>query len=120
MKQSYWILGFAIVCNALANVLIKVGMNRAGGLKLTSMQDIVHKFMLNWVIWLGILFFGLTLIAYANVLSNLNLSVAYPIMTSLGFVIVTLVSVLFLHEKLVLVQVFGIFVIAFGVWLVAR
>lgn len=120
MKSSYYILAFAIVSNALANILIKTGINRAGGLRLTQLSDIVHNFLLNWVIWLGIVFFGLTLLAYANVLSNLNLSVAYPIMTSLGLVIVTLVSVLFLHERLLMMQIAGILFIILGVWMVAR
>ena len=49
-----------------------------------------------------------------------DLSVAYPIMTSLGFVIVVLVSWLFLKETITLIQFTGLALIIAGVWMVAR
>jgi multidrug transporter EmrE-like cation transporter len=112
----YIILGFAIIFNALANILIKIGMLKSGqNLTLTSL---VSSFF-NPLIFLGIACFALALIAYAVVLSRLNLSIAYPIMTSLGFLIVISVSALYLGEALTVAQIIGFILILIGVWLVA-
>ena len=120
MNKDYLVLGIAITFNSLANILIKIGMNKVGGIKITNIQSIVEKFFLNWVVLLGVFFFGLTLIAYSYVLSKLNLSIAYPIMTSLGFVLVILVSIIYLGEKITLLQLGGIVLIILGVWIVAK
>jgi multidrug transporter EmrE-like cation transporter len=118
--KYYLILGIAIITNAVANILMKVGMNKVGGLDIGSVNDIIHKFLLNYIVLLGIAFFGVALISYSYVLSHIQLSIAYPIMTSLGFVIVIVTSLLYLGEKLTLLQVCGICSIILGVWLVAK
>ncbi len=53
------------------------------------------------------------------VLNKINLSIAYPLMTSIGFIIVVSFSIFFLSEKVVPLQVLGLFLILTGVWLVA-
>ena len=118
--KTYFILAIAIISNAVANILIKIGMNRVGGLKIISLIDIWHKFVLNYVIWLGIFCFIVALVSYSYVLSHIQLSIAYPIMTSLGFVIVITASLLYLDERLVLIQFIGIGLIIIGVWFVAK
>lgn len=115
----YLILFFAICLNATANILLKVGMNRSGTLSFTSIPEIISKVVLNPVIIGGILCFVLALGAYTYVLSKINLSIAYPIMTSLGYMIVILASWLFLKESITGVQVTGFCLIIGGVWLVA-
>lgn len=118
--KYYLILAIAIIANASANILIKIGMNRVGGLEITSFADIWAKFFLNTTIWIGILCFILALVCYSYVLSYIQLSVAYPIMTSVGFVLVILTSLLYLGEKLSAFQFLGIFFIIIGVILVAK
>jgi len=60
------------------------------------------------------------LFAYGYVLSKMNLSIAYPLMTSIGFLIVTLVSWVFLKETITLIQIGGFILILLGVWMVAK
>ncbi|MDI6817627.1 MAG: SMR family transporter [Actinomycetota bacterium] len=71
-------------------------------------------------ILLGIAFFGSALIAYSFVLSKINLSIAYPVMTSIGFLIVITASALFFKETITIIQMAGFILILAGVWLVAR
>lgn len=113
------ILGIAIVLNAGANILIKMGMNSAPDLRAVSAGRYLLYFVTNVYVLSGILSFGLALLTYSYVLSKVNLSVAYPIMTSCGFVIVVLFSVFFLSERLVPLQAVGMALILAGVWLVA-
>lgn len=68
----------------------------------------------------GILSFVLALVAYGYVLTKMNLSIAYPIMTSMGFMIVILASWLFLKESITLIQAVRFLLILSGVWMVAK
>ena len=116
--KNYLILLLAIICNACANVLIKLGMIdfKMPG----SIVGLIKRVALNPAIVGGIFLFVVALGAYAYILSKLNLSIAYPIMTSLGYMIVILISWLFLKETITALQVVGFTLIILGVWFVAR
>jgi len=63
--------------------------------------------------------FGVAFIFYSVVLTKMKLGVAYPIMTSAGFAIVTVAAVFLFDERLSAMKLMGIAVIAVGIWLVA-
>ena len=111
----YFTLILSIVCNAAANILTKFGMAR-----LSAESFSLFRIILNPLIIGGAICFGISLLSYCYVLSKINLSIAYPILTSACFMIVVLFSWLFLKEKLILIQVAGFFLIVFGIWLVAK
>jgi multidrug transporter EmrE-like cation transporter len=85
-----------------------------------QLADVFYNMATNPVIWGGICCFALGLAAYNYALVRMNLSVAYPINTSIGYILVILVSWLFLKESLSIVQLSGIGLIIAGVWMVAR
>jgi multidrug transporter EmrE-like cation transporter len=114
----YFVLSLAIVLNALANILMKVAMRKQG--KTTEIIEMVTQSLSNPTLFLGLFSFALALGAYCYVLSKMNLSIAYPLMTSLGFLIVILASWLFLGEAITKVQIIGFVFIIGGVWMVAR
>jgi multidrug transporter EmrE-like cation transporter len=115
--MNWIILGVAIFLNALANVLIKIGVMDKG-VKVNIKMLIA--LITTPAIFGGILSFVLALAAYGYVLSKMNLSIAYPLMTSIGFMIVTLASWLILKESITLIQVMGFLFILSGVWMVAK
>ena len=108
----------SIVLNALANILMKAGAIQQQ--PTDSMVGYLWQMGTNLYVIGGVLCFGLALAAYNFVLGRINLSVAYPINTSLGYVLVILASWLLFRENLSLVQVGGIGLIVAGVWLVAQ
>jgi multidrug transporter EmrE-like cation transporter len=118
MSRTGIVLIMAIVFNALANILIKVGMLKAG--RLESIPDAVKYALGQPFLYAGVVSFGLALVAYSIVLSKLNLSVAYPIMVSMGLIIVVLVSYFALKETITFLQIAGFIFIIAGVWMVAR
>lgn len=87
MKPVYWLLIFALVSNAVANILIKEGM-KSQTLTLSDPWGTLKAIGLNPMVIFGVTFFGLALAAYSFILSQIKLSVAYPIMTTAGFLIV--------------------------------
>jgi multidrug transporter EmrE-like cation transporter len=116
--MSYVILILAITFNAVANILMKVGMLR--GKQGAGLADFILGMIMNPVLIAGMVCFALGLAAYCFVLTKLNLSVAYPIMTSVGYVIVIIASWLFLKETITAIQVAGFSLIIAGVWMVAH
>jgi multidrug transporter EmrE-like cation transporter len=116
--NTYVILGLAIIFNAMANIFMKIGIVRVDDN--SDIFSLTLKSIAQPIVPLGIIFFILALICYLYVLSKLNLSIAYPIMTSMGFFIVISVSWVFLKESITTIQIVGFVLILTGVWMVAR
>ncbi|EMJ97259.1 multidrug resistance protein, SMR family [Leptospira sp. B5-022] len=76
------------------------------------------KAFLHPVFFAGLVSFGIALLGYRWVLGNgLKLSLAYPLFTSAGFIIVLVASAIFFKEELNWTQWTGIGLILAGVWL---
>lgn len=119
--RIYLVLTAAIVLNAGANIMIKAAMRNTpiileqGALLQAFIQAIKNPLLIG-----GVALFGLALAAYSVVLSKINLSVAYPVMTGAGFLLVFLVSGLYFKESITAVHVLGAGLILSGVWILAR
>lgn len=107
----------AIIFNAGANIMMKAGVT-TNPIKMESgLINFILSYLTNWQLMLGLIFFGTALIFYTKALEKFNLSIAYPLMTSCGLIIVTLWSVFVFHEKLNMFQTGGIFMIIGGIWM---
>ena len=118
MNTGVVTLVFAILLNAVANIFMKVGMSHIG--KTTGLPALVKKAVGQPAVLAGMACFVLALVAYSMVLTKLNLSVAYPIMVSMGLVVVVVASAFILLEHITWLQVVGFVLIIAGVWMVAR
>jgi len=117
--MTYFLLFLALTSNAVANIFIKLGSQQfAQGLRTIFSEPVL--FFKNGYFFAGVSFFVLALVLYSLVLSRMQLSVAYPIMTSMGFVIVLSFSVWYLHEELLWWQWIGIVMIILGVVLLSQ
>jgi multidrug transporter EmrE-like cation transporter len=110
------ILIIAITLNAVANILLKVGAERTK--ESNNIFELLLGMATNPITILAIFCFAAGMAAYNYVLMKTNLSVAYPIMTSVGYIIVLLASWMFLKETLTILQISGILLIIAGVWMV--
>jgi len=118
MGRTILVLVFAIIFNAVANIFIKMGMIRVGHME--TAVSFIKKILAQPMFFAGIFSFGLALLLYSMVLTTLKLSIAYPIMVSMGLIIVVLVSYFFLKETIHPIQIVGFLLIIVGVWMVAR
>ncbi len=107
----------AIVCNASANILMKLGAQRLGGITMNFSG--LRAFFFNPFIWAGLISFGLALVFYTYVLTKMNLSIAYPLMTALGFLIVVTFSAVYLQENIQIPQIIGLVLVVSGLYLIA-
>jgi len=118
MKPEYVAIVFALVANAVANILLKEGM-KSKSLNASQPFETLAQIALNPVVITGVIFFGLNLLAYSFALSKVKLSIAYPLMTSIGFLIVLSYSFLKLNESISVVHLGGVVLILAGVWMIS-
>lgn len=110
-------LGIGVALNALANILIKAAARgQDGGLHL----DRVWGWVTDPYLLAGIASFALALGFYAYALTAVELSVAYPIMTTIALVIVFLWSVTVYQEELDAAKIAGTALTIVGVVLLAQ
>lgn len=115
--MNYILLLISLVFNALANVFIKAGMRCYSGSINFKMLFYILK---NPFVILGLLFFGGAFIGYSFLLSRMQLSIAYPIMTGAGFAIVCILSSFWFNESFNLLKIFGILLIFIGIVFLSR
>ncbi len=115
----YWfILGVSLVLNAMGNILAKYAME--GAPKDTGIVPLALYALGNWKVWLGILCFGTAFGGYSIVLTKMDLSLAYPIMTTGGFLIILTASFFLFSERLSFARLVGISLLIAGIWIISR
>jgi multidrug transporter EmrE-like cation transporter len=117
----------ALALNAAANLFIKFGMraidlelSQTGGSMPGGIGGIVQLLLRHWVILIGLGCFALNVVFYSFALQKLPISVAYPVMTIVGFAIIVVVAGSVLNERLSSTQWVGIAAILVGATLVAK
>lgn len=113
-------LVFAAVCLSVTGELfLKSGMNEIGLFSFSNLWPTLKKILSSWRILTGFAFFGAGALFWLSVLSRVDLSWAYP-MLSVGYVLVLLFSALVLKEPVSGIRWFGALVVCLGVFLVSR
>lgn len=110
----------SVFLGALGQILVKVGapslkLNFAGVNIFYSILNILK----NFPVMIGIISYGISFLVWIKVLSKVELSYAYP-MVSLGYVLVMLFSYFVFKEHITLPRILGTFLIILGVFFIAR
>jgi multidrug transporter EmrE-like cation transporter len=123
MSSMTWILILAGVgLNAAAQLLLKVATRPLAHFTEFGLETLRYSMVslgTSVPFWAGMLCYGTSVCVWLAALSKAPVSTAYP-MLSLGYVVVTAVSVLWLGETLSAPKVLGIALICAGVVLVSR
>ena len=115
---GFLLLLLTAVCMAVANVLMKTGIARAGGfvpslaalLRLTMQPIFVGGFLLS----------GVAALMWFRILATQKLSTCYPLFVSLTYALITLGAFYFLHERISVQKLLGLVIIVVGITTVAR
>lgn len=110
-----------VILNAMAQILLKAGMNRIGEFDFAwnKFFSIGYQAALNPFILSGLFAYVISVVVWLMVLSRVEVSVAYP-MISLGYVINAIFAYYLFGESLTIERLTGIFIILLGVYIVAR
>lgn len=120
--KSLALILLAILIAVSGQISLKYGVGQIGridGSALAQPLALLMKIAFNkWVV-IGLGLYGIGAAVWIVVLSRVPLSFAYP-MLGLSYVMVVLVSVLFLHEHVPVIRWAGVFLIVAGVALVGQ
>lgn len=117
----FLLIFFGVFLNAAAQLLLKAGMGQIGHFEfsVTNLVPIGLKVAICPPIVLGIGCYVLSVVVWLLVLSRVQVSYAYP-MLSIGYVVNAFAAFFLFGEDLSLLRMTGIFIIMTGVYLVAR
>tara|TARA_B100001287_G_scaffold270366_1_gene269061 strand:- start:1168 stop:1524 length:357 start_codon:yes stop_codon:yes gene_type:complete len=113
--MKWLIILFAVLTNASASLLIKIG------LQIPNFEYILNKpwiILKNLPLLFGLFLYGLTFIFYVLSLKFFPLNIAHPTITAGAIGMVTLLSAFVLEETLRPLILLGIFFIVLGVVLI--
>ncbi len=111
--QTYLLLLIAIVFAVMTQLLLKQGMSRRPNFRLKDLAALTGDLP----VLAGFISLGISILLYIQVLSTLNLSVAYPTV-SLGYVLVIIMSKVCFKEPISPTRWISVFIICAGVVLV--
>lgn len=114
--MGYFFLLIAVTLNTLANTMMKMG---AKNIVVFKEYGLFHGLFKNYTILIGIALFAMNIIFYILALSKINLSVAYPIMTVGGLILITVISYAFFKEVITPLQITGLILLIIGIGLIA-
>ena len=109
-----------VILNAIAQLLLKHGMNQIGTLSFHFHELLVDALAIitNIFIILGIVSYAISVVGWLFVLSRIAVSIAYP-MTSVGYIMCAILAYYLMGEPLPPIHLLGIFVILFGTYIVS-
>jgi multidrug transporter EmrE-like cation transporter len=123
MTPITWLLLLGgVALNAAAQLLLKAATRTSGILVSDSGElswNAVAQLARAYPLWIGLSFYGVSVVLWLGALSRVPVSVAYP-MLSAGYVVNAIAAAFLFGEALSVPKVTGIFLIIAGVVVLAR
>jgi multidrug transporter EmrE-like cation transporter len=110
-----------IAIGVVAQIFLKMGMLQVGKFAITGSNIIPQfiKIFMNPAVFVGFTLYFISALMWLIVLSRVELSFAYPLL-SVGYVLILIASWLLFKENVSLIRWSGVIVICFGVYLISR
>lgn len=121
MPTVFLLILFGVLLNAGAQLLLKAGMSQIGHFefRFENIIPIGVKVIANPPILAGLCAYVVSVAVWLLVLSRVQVSFAYP-MLSIGYIVNAVAAYYLFGEDLSLLQIVGIFIIISGVYLVSQ
>jgi multidrug transporter EmrE-like cation transporter len=119
--SGLYLVILSAVLTVTANILLRIGVIRAGGLGGNSSELLNSLFRLisQPCFDVGFLLYGLASLVWFRVISTEPLNIAYPLLVSMTFVLVTLGATVVFHESMTFRQMVGLAVVLTGIVLIS-
>jgi multidrug transporter EmrE-like cation transporter len=123
MSSSGWILTLISAGLAVsANLLLRIGVEKAGGIggELSTLFTAFLNLLKQPAFNSGILMYAFATLVWVRIISIEPLSVAYPLLVSITFLLVTFGAAVFLKETVTISKVIGLLLIISGILLLSQ
>lgn len=119
LSHTWWLILVSVTSSVAGQTVIKLGTGGSGRQRADSLAALVTTIVQSPLILLGLALYAAGALAWIAVLQRMDLGYAYPFL-ALNFVLITLVSVLFLGEVAPPLRWGGVALIVAGILVVAR
>jgi multidrug transporter EmrE-like cation transporter len=122
MDRSVLLIIIAMLIGVVGQVCLKAGMNQVGKMEaigLTQLLPILGSAFAKPLVWIGLAAYAASAMFWLIVLARFDLSYAYPMLASM-YLVIPIVSRVFLKESIPPLRWLGMFVVLIGVILVSR
>jgi len=116
---NFGLIFINIILAVSGQLAIKAGMKQVGYIKGANFMPLILAAFTNPYVILGLFFYVLATVTWILVLSRVDLSFAYPLL-SLGYILILILSVTVLKETVSFVRILGTLLIIVGVILIFR
>jgi len=110
---------FCVSTGAVGQLSMKHGMNMIGKIHAAQVVQKLGAAFLNPFVLVGFLLYAISALVWMIVLSRVNLSLAYP-MVSIGYVVVVVLSRYLFQEPVTVLRLMGTLVIGVGVIMISQ
>lgn len=119
--KTMMLIVVSVMLGSLGQVILKLGSNKLGSIGLTaqSIPEDMLRLLKTPEILVGLVLFGTSFLLWIKVLTQAELSYAYP-MVSLGYVNVVLLSYFLLQETFTWNKLIGTAIIIIGILVINK
>ena len=116
---NFFLILTGVIFNAFAQLSLKAGAEKIGYLDINSNIISSIKLAVNLPIFIGLIFYAISVAIWIIALSRVPVSIAYPLL-SLGYIVVSILAYIYFNEPLTIYKFMSMSVIIFGVYLLSR
>ncbi|MCF0248040.1 MAG: hypothetical protein HUJ86_05465 [Synergistes sp.] len=114
-KITFTLIMFAAVTNALGSTIMKHAYGGSTDMYTSGIIGAILKIALNPWIVIGLGCFGISFFFMAAALSRADLTLAYPLMSGIVYLLLLAVGSLFFHENITIMRIGGMAFILLGI-----
>lgn len=122
MITKYFVLFFSLIAAVGGQILLKKGSLTLGEIVKSprGIIDLGLSMLKNWNVLGSLAMFGLAFFMWTWVLSRFQLNVVYPIAVAVQLILLSVGSWFLLKESLTALQITGVAIIIFGIFLLLK
>ena len=117
--QNFVLILANIVLVVAGQSFIKQGINKIGSFSEMPLVQFLVKSFSSPLVILGLALYVISAAIWVMVLSKVDLSFAYP-MLSLGYILILIISAVFLGEAITFLRIIGVILICLGIFFISR
>lgn len=118
---GWGILIFSTLTGVVAQLALKHGVSTRNLFSTSgSILDAIPAWIGSWQLWVYGLFAVTSLVSWFLVVNQFDLSMAFPVVQSLTYLLIVVLSVVLFRESVTLTNVVGLALLCVGVFLVAQ
>lgn len=118
-KTTFLLIFASAVSNALGSTVMKHAYGGCGDMLSAGVINAIQKIALNpWII-AGFSLFGISFFFMAAALSRAELTLAYPLMSAVVYILLTVAGFFVFHENITLMRAGGMALIVIGIAMLA-